>query len=85
MKLLEFDRKRANSLSAFYDAQKGYFKLVEEMKNTEVDIQQLLGGLVKDHEEDHDEMQASKRRFASLEQTRVQMTESWLEWLDELA
>ncbi|KAK6000495.1 hypothetical protein QM012_003741 [Aureobasidium pullulans] len=82
MKLLEFDRKRAASLRAFYDAQKGYFDLLDKMKETEVKIQQLLGSITKDGGEEHDEMQESKKRIASLEETRAQMMESWLELLE---
>lgn len=92
---LEFDKKRANSLSAFYAAQKEYFELIEGMKETEVEIQRLLGSLIKDVEKDHtemkngeadhDEMQESERRFTSLQEKRVQMQESWLEWLEELS
>lgn len=85
MKLLELDQKRAVSLSAFYTAQKGYFKLIEEMKETEVEIQQLLSTINKDGKENHDEMQASKERFIWLEENRVQMMEGWLEWLEELS
>ncbi|KAG9653319.1 hypothetical protein KCU95_g5410, partial [Aureobasidium melanogenum] len=85
LKLLEFDRKKADSLSAFYAAQKEYFKLIEEMKETEVEIQQLLSSLNKDGEEEDDEIQGSRKRFTSLEETRVQMMEGWLEWLKELS
>lgn len=85
MKLLELDQKRADSLSAFYAAQKEYFQLIEEMKKTEVEIQQLLSTINKDGKENHDEMQASKERFIWLEENRVQMMEGWLEWLEELS
>ncbi|KAH0035112.1 hypothetical protein KCU78_g2106, partial [Aureobasidium melanogenum] len=85
MKLLELDQKRADSLSAFYTAQKGYFQLIEEMKKTEVEIQQLLSTINKDGKEKHDEIQASKERFIWLEENRVQMMEGWLEWLEELS
>ncbi|KAG9604314.1 hypothetical protein KCU77_g1389, partial [Aureobasidium melanogenum] len=85
IKLLEFDQKRADSLSAFYTAQKEYFKLIGEMKEIEVEIQQLLSSLNKDGQEEDDEMQESRKRFTMLEETRVQMMESWLEWLEELS
>lgn len=85
MKLLELDQKRADSLSAFYAAQKGYFQLIEDMEKTEVEIQQLLSVINKGGKENHDEMQASKERFIWLEENRVQMMEGWLEWLEELS
>ncbi|KAG9964029.1 hypothetical protein KCU61_g3092, partial [Aureobasidium melanogenum] len=85
IRLLEFDQKRAASLSAFYAAQKEYFKLIGEMKETEVEIQQLLSSLNKDGQEEDDEMHESRERFTLLEETRVQMMESWLEWLEELS
>lgn len=85
MKLLEFDRKRAISLRAFYDAQREFFSLIKEMKETEVGIQQLLGSIAKDGDEDHPELQESKGRIALLEQTRTQMRETWLELLEELS
>ncbi|KAG9695520.1 hypothetical protein KCU95_g13494, partial [Aureobasidium melanogenum] len=84
-KLLEFDKKRAESLSAFYAAQKGYFKLIEEIKETELEIQQLLSSLNKDGEEEDKEVQEPRKRFTSLEETRAQMMEGWLEWLAELS
>ncbi|KAH0358005.1 hypothetical protein KCU83_g647, partial [Aureobasidium melanogenum] len=82
IRLLEFDQKRAASLSAFYAAQKEYFKLIGEMKETEVEIQQLLSSSNKDGQEEDDEMHESRKRFTSLEETRVQMMESWLECAD---
>ncbi|KAH0360233.1 hypothetical protein KCU65_g9519, partial [Aureobasidium melanogenum] len=85
IKLLEFDRKKADALSAFYAVQKQYFKLIEEMKNTEIEIQQLLSGLEQDDKEEDDEMQASRKRFTLLEDNRVQMMEGWLDWLAELS
>lgn len=85
IKLLEFDKKKTDALSAFYAAQKRYFKLIEEMKETELEIQQLLSSLNKDGEEEDKEMQESRKRFTSLEETRAQMMEGWLEWLAELS
>ncbi|KAG9559399.1 hypothetical protein KCU71_g5982, partial [Aureobasidium melanogenum] len=70
IKLLEFDQKRAGSLSAFYAAQKEYFKLIGEMKDIEVEIQHLLSSLNKDGQEEDDEMHESRKRFTSLEETR---------------
>ncbi|KAH0154502.1 hypothetical protein KCU67_g9028, partial [Aureobasidium melanogenum] len=84
IKLLEFDQKRADLLSAFYTAQKEYFQLIEEMKEMEVEIQQLLSTINKDGKENHDEIQASKERFIWLEENRVQMMEGWFEWLEKL-
>ncbi|KAG9954260.1 hypothetical protein KCU85_g515, partial [Aureobasidium melanogenum] len=85
IKLLEFDTKRADSLSAFYATQKRYFKLVEEMKETELEIQQLLGTIDKDGEKEHGELQESRKRFTSLVENRAQMMEGWLDWLAELS
>ncbi|THZ73029.1 hypothetical protein D6C88_07253 [Aureobasidium pullulans] len=77
-RLVEHDIKRIRSLSAFYRTQKQYFRLLEVMKKTELEIQEASreAGL---------EFVESKDRFRILEQSRVQMTETWLEWLEELA
>ncbi|KAH0268418.1 hypothetical protein KCU91_g9420, partial [Aureobasidium melanogenum] len=85
IKLLEFDKKKADSLSAFYATQKRYFKLIEEVKETELEIQQLLGTIDKDGEKEHGELQESRKRFTSLEENRAQMMEGWLDWLAELS
>ena len=78
LKLVEHDIKRIESLSAFYRTQMQYFSLLEVMKKTELEIQEASreAGL---------EFVESKDRVRMLEQSRVQMTETWLEWLKELA
>ncbi|TIA38610.1 hypothetical protein D6C78_03904 [Aureobasidium pullulans] len=77
-KLVEHDIKRIGSLSAFYRTQKQYFRLLEVMKKTEGEIQEASGEASR-------EVMDSKERVEMLEQSRVQMTETWLEWLEELA
>lgn len=77
-KLVEHDIKRIGSLSAFYRTQKQYFRLLEVMKKTEGKIQEASGEASR-------EFMDSKERVEMLEQSRVQMTETWLEWLEELA
>ncbi|THX01616.1 hypothetical protein D6D13_08776 [Aureobasidium pullulans] len=77
-KLAEHDIKRIGSLSAFYRTQKQYFWLLEVMKKTEGEIQEASGEASR-------EVMDSKERVEMLEQSRVQMTETWLEWLEELA
>ncbi|THY46231.1 hypothetical protein D6C98_07543 [Aureobasidium pullulans] len=76
-KLVEHDIKRIGSLSAFYRTQKQYFRLLEVMKKTEGEIQEASGEASR-------EFMDSKERVEMLEQSRVQMTETWLEWLEEL-
>jgi hypothetical protein len=77
-RLVEHDIKRIGSLSAFYRTQKQYFRLLEVMKKTEGEIQEASGVASR-------EFMDSKERVEMLEQSRVQMTETWLEWLEELA
>ncbi|THX22587.1 hypothetical protein D6D12_09048 [Aureobasidium pullulans] len=77
-KLVEHDIKRIGSLSAFYRTQKQYFRLLEVMKKTEGEIQEASGEASR-------EFMDSKERVEMLEQSRVQVTETWLEWLEELA
>ncbi|KAG2167746.1 hypothetical protein VTO58DRAFT_105379 [Aureobasidium pullulans] len=77
-RLVEHDIKRIGSLSAFYRTQKQYFRLLEVMKKTEGEIQEASGEASR-------EFMDSKERVEMLEQSRVQMTETWLEWLEELA
>ncbi|THY02437.1 hypothetical protein D6D01_10288 [Aureobasidium pullulans] len=77
-RLVEHDIKRIKSLGAFYRTQKQYFRLLEIMKKREVGIQEASG-------EASLEFMGSKERLEMLEQSRVQMTETWLEWLEELA
>lgn len=77
-KLVEHDIKRIGSLSNFYRTQKQYFRLLEVMKKTEGEIQEASGEASR-------EFMGSKERVEMLERFRVQMTETWLEWLEELA
>ncbi|TIA69536.1 hypothetical protein D6C76_07816 [Aureobasidium pullulans] len=77
-KLVEHDIKRIQSLSAFYRTQKQYFRLLEVMKKREAEIQEASG-------QANLEFLDSKERVEMLEQSRIFMTETWLEWLEELA
>ncbi|KAI5238550.1 hypothetical protein E4T43_07295 [Aureobasidium subglaciale] len=87
--LLDHDKKLVESLSAFNKSQKKYFELIKEMKEIEMEIQKELtlgnGDDDEMNQEEDVEFRGSQVRFAMLEQYRVQMTETWLEWLDELA
>ncbi|THW35328.1 hypothetical protein D6D22_08192 [Aureobasidium pullulans] len=77
-KLVEHDIKRIGSLSAFYRTQKQYFRLLEVMKKREAEIQEASG-------QANLEFLDSRERVEMLEQSRISMTETWLEWLEELA
>lgn len=77
-RLVEHDIKRVESLSAFYRTQKQYFRLLEVMKKTEFEIQETS-------REAGREFMDSKERVEMLEQSRISMTETWLEWLKELS
>ena len=77
-RLVEHDIKRIKSLSAFYRTQKQYFRLLEVMKKREAEIQEASG-------QANLEFLDSKERVEMLEQSRISMTETWLEWLEELA
>jgi hypothetical protein len=84
--VLEFDIKRAKSLGAFYSAQKKFFRLIDEFKEVEMEIQRLLRGLIEQgdaHEDLHVEMEESEARMVIIEESRVTRREGWLEWLDE--
>jgi hypothetical protein len=84
--ILEFDIERAKSLGAFYSAQKKFFKLIDEFKEVEMEMQRLLRGLIEQgdaHEDLHVEMEESEARMVIIEESRVTRRESWLEWLDE--
>jgi hypothetical protein len=84
--ILDFDIERAKSLGAFYSAQKKFFKLIDEFKEVEIEIQRLLHGLIKQgdaHEDLHVEMEESEARMVIIEESRVTRREGWLEWLDE--
>lgn len=84
---LEFDTKRAESLAAFYAAQKEFFKLIGKFKEVEMEIQELLRGLIEHGitcKSFRDEMLESESRMAIIEQSRVTRMEGWMEWLDEL-
>jgi hypothetical protein len=86
-KVLKFDTKRARSLAAFYSAQKQFFQLIEKFKEVEMEIQELLHGLVEHGitcESFRTEMMESEGRIAVIEESRVTRKEGWLEWLDEL-
>ncbi|KAI5235529.1 hypothetical protein E4T42_09691 [Aureobasidium subglaciale] len=87
--LLDHDKNLRESLSAFNNSQKQYFGLIKEMKEIEIEIQkELTPGNGDDDEMSQEgdlQVRGSQVRFATLEQYRVQMTETWLEWLDELA
>ncbi|KAI5197985.1 hypothetical protein E4T39_06956 [Aureobasidium subglaciale] len=83
--LLEHDKNLGKSLNAFSDSQKKYFGLIREMKGIEMEIKEQLMRDDGMSEERDLEMENSQKRSAVLEQYRVQMTETWLEWLDELA
>ncbi|THZ23593.1 hypothetical protein D6C91_03611 [Aureobasidium pullulans] len=76
-RLVEQDIKRIKSLGTFYRTQKQYFRLLEVMKKTEVEIQEESGEASR-------EFMDSKERVEMLEQSRISMTETWLEWLEEL-
>jgi hypothetical protein len=84
--ILEFDIERAKSLGAFYSAQEKFFKLIDEFKEVEVEMQRLLRGLIEQgdaHEDLHVEMEESEARMVIIEESRVTRREGWLEWLDE--
>jgi hypothetical protein len=84
--ILEFDIERAESLNAFYSAQKKFFRLIEEFKEVEMEMQRLLRGLIEQgdaHEDLHVEMEESEARMVIIEESRVTRREGWLEWLDE--
>lgn len=86
-KVLNFDIKRAKSLAAFYAAQKSFFRLIEKFKEVEMEIQQLLHGLVEHGitcESFRTEMSESKGRIAVIEESRVTRKEGWLEWFNKL-
>jgi hypothetical protein len=84
--ILDFDIERAKSLGAFYSAQKKFFRLIDEFKEVEMEIQRLLRGLIEQgdaHEDLHVEMEESEARMVIIEESRVTRREGWLEWLDE--
>jgi hypothetical protein len=84
--ILDFDIKRAKSLGAFYSAQRKFFRLIEEFKEVEMEMQRLLRGLFEQgdaHEDLHVEMEESEARMVIIEDSRVTRREGWLEWLDE--
>jgi hypothetical protein len=85
--ILDFDIERAKSLGAFYSAQKKFFRLIEEFKEVEMEMQRLLRGLIEQmdaHEDLHVEMEESEARMIIIEESRVTRREGWLEWLNEL-
>lgn len=86
-RVLKFDIDRAKSLRDFYSAQKEFFKLIEKFKKVEMEIQELLRGLIEHGitcQSFRDEMLGSEGRMAIIEESRVTRIEGWLEWLDEL-
>jgi hypothetical protein len=86
-RILEFDIKRAESLAAFYSAQKKFFDLIEKFKQVEMEIQLLLRGLVEHGiacQSFRTKMLESEGRLDIIEESRVTRAEGWLEWLDEL-
>lgn len=86
-RLLDFDINRAKSLGDFYSAQKEFFRLIEKFKEVELEIQELLHGLVEHGitcQSFRGEMMESEGRMIIIEESRVTRMEGWLEWMDEL-
>jgi hypothetical protein len=85
--VLEFDTKSTRSLGAAYSAQKKFFKLIDEFKRVELEMQELLRGTFEQgetHEDFFVELEESEARMVIIEGSRVTRKEGWLEWLDEL-
>jgi hypothetical protein len=85
--VLKFDIKSTKSLGASYSAQKKFFKLIEEFKRVELEMQELLHGAIEQgeaHEDFYVELEESEARMIIIEASRVTRKEGWLEWMDEL-
>jgi hypothetical protein len=85
--VLEFDMKSTRSLGTAYSAQKKFFKLIDEFKRVEMEMHQLLRGVIEQgeaHEDFYVELEESEARMTIIEESRLTRREGWLEWLDEL-
>jgi hypothetical protein len=79
--------KSTKSLGASYAAQKKFFKLIDEFKRVETEMQELLRGAIEQgeaHEDFYVELEESEARMIIIEGSRVTRREGWLEWLNEL-
>jgi hypothetical protein len=79
--------KSTRSLGAAYSAQKKFFKLIDEFKRVELEMQQLLRGAIEQgetHEDFYVELEESEAKMIIIEESHLTRKEGWLEWLDEL-
>jgi hypothetical protein len=85
--VLEYEMKSTKSLGASYAAQTKFFKLIDEFKKVEIEMQQLVRDAIEQgeaHEDFYVELEESEARMIIIEGSRVTRREGWLEWLNEL-